>query len=237
MMSEMEKQLRKAWLKQKFGSWEYHEELLRLHDDYLTSLKRHWSDPELQRRHLGDYRGLMSPVFFNLDRISKPGTIPRASWKAGKEVGWANTISYNFSRGMDYAGVNEYQEMSDGERDRLNDLVRKMLHIQENIRLTVDGRWEDDDILDTYLTGPIDWPANWMDDLPADVIAAAQGSVSEQRANVPAGQPCPEAGWWFTPAKADARRYFKQGEIMPALGGDYGQTFWQWSPDQSAPKL
>lgn len=57
------------------------------------------------------------------------------------------------------------------------------------------------------------------------------------RFNVPAGQLCPETGWWFTPAKPDSRRYFKQGEAMPDVGGDYGQTFWQWSPDQSAPKL
>jgi hypothetical protein len=58
-----------------------------------------------------------------------------------------------------------------------------------------------------------------------------------RRPNVPAGQPCPEAGWWFTPAKTGSRRYFKQGETMPSVGGDYGLTFWQWSPDQSAPKL
>ncbi|MCB1951718.1 MAG: hypothetical protein H6944_01785 [Zoogloeaceae bacterium] len=61
--------------------------------------------------------------------------------------------------------------------------------------------------------------------------------VSTHRPNVPAGTPCPEAGWWFTPVKPDSRRYFKQGETMPALSGDYGQTFWQWSPDQSTPAL
>ncbi|NMF87882.1 hypothetical protein [Aromatoleum petrolei] len=66
----------------------------------------------------------------------------------------------------------------------------------------------------------------------------ASSDVGERRRpNVPAGQPCPEAGWWFTPAQANSRRWFKQGEIMPALGGDYGNTFWQWSPDQSAPQL
>ena len=71
--------------------------------------------------------------------------------------------------------------------------------------------------------------------VPGEVTSA--NTSERQRHNVPAGQPCPEAGWWFTPAKADARRYYKQGEIMPALGGDYGDTFWQWSPDQAAPKL
>lgn len=61
--------------------------------------------------------------------------------------------------------------------------------------------------------------------------------TEKQRSNVPAGQPCPEAGWWFTPAKQGSRRYFKQGETMPDVGGDYGTTFWQWSPDQAAPTL
>lgn len=63
------------------------------------------------------------------------------------------------------------------------------------------------------------------------------GSSAIRRPNVPANQPCPEAGWWYTPAQANSRRYFKQGEVMPSVGGDYGATFWQWSPDQSAPKL
>ncbi|WP_295003840.1 hypothetical protein [uncultured Dechloromonas sp.] len=57
------------------------------------------------------------------------------------------------------------------------------------------------------------------------------------RPNVPAGSPCPESGWWFTPAQPASRRYFKQGAVMPALGSDYGDTYWQWSPDQSAPTL
>ncbi|TVO60062.1 hypothetical protein [Denitromonas ohlonensis] len=67
--------------------------------------------------------------------------------------------------------------------------------------------------------------------------ALASSPTTANRPNVPANQPCPEAGWWFTPAKPDSRRYFKQGETMPSMGGDYGQTFWQWSPDQSVPKL
>lgn len=66
-----------------------------------------------------------------------------------------------------------------------------------------------------------------------------QGSLGSEtrRSNVSAGSPCPEAGWWFTPAQAGSRRYFKAGENMPSVGGDYGLTFWQWSPDQSAPSL
>jgi hypothetical protein len=43
-----------------------------------------------------------------------------------------------------------------------------------------------------------------------------------------AGQPCPREGWWFTPAKQDSRRYFKQGEIMPDMKSEAWATIWQW---------
>ncbi len=52
-----------------------------------------------------------------------------------------------------------------------------------------------------------------------------------------AGQPCPQAGWWLTPAKASSRSHFKKDEIMPAFeGNSYGSTIWQWDIDQSDPK-
>jgi hypothetical protein len=47
-----------------------------------------------------------------------------------------------------------------------------------------------------------------------------------------AGHPCPREGMWFTPAASD-KRHFKQGEIMPSVGGDYGTTIWQWDEQQS----
>ena len=57
-------------------------------------------------------------------------------------------------------------------------------------------------------------------------------------AGIAAGQFCPKSGWWFTPAQLNSRRYVQQGVIFPAIeGSDYGTTFWQWSPDQSAPTL
>ncbi|WP_405124647.1 PoNe immunity protein domain-containing protein [Ralstonia pseudosolanacearum] len=52
-----------------------------------------------------------------------------------------------------------------------------------------------------------------------------------------AGQPCPKAGYWMTPAKAGSRRYFQLGDVMPAVASDYGSTIWQWDNDQSDPKL
>lgn len=43
-----------------------------------------------------------------------------------------------------------------------------------------------------------------------------------------AGQPCLKDGEWETPAQTNSRRRFTQGEIMPSLDTDYGQTIWQW---------
>jgi hypothetical protein len=62
-------------------------------------------------------------------------------------------------------------------------------------------------------------------------------SAPPDRLRVEGGKPCTQAGFWFTPAKLDSRRYFKQNEIMPAFGSDYGSTIWQWDPNQEIPKL
>lgn len=53
------------------------------------------------------------------------------------------------------------------------------------------------------------------------------------RHNVPGGSPCPEAGWWFTPAKSGSRRHFKAGETMPETDSSYGHTLWQWDEVQN----
>ena len=54
-----------------------------------------------------------------------------------------------------------------------------------------------------------------------------------QIARIVAGQPCGKAGFWFTPAEANSRRYFNQGEIMPKFE-DYtwGDTIWYWSSEE-----
>jgi hypothetical protein len=53
------------------------------------------------------------------------------------------------------------------------------------------------------------------------------------RIRVQSGQICPRAGYYFTPAQTNSRRNFKQGEVMPSVGGDYGVTIWQWDDQQS----
>ncbi|QOK91520.1 DUF1911 domain-containing protein [Ralstonia pseudosolanacearum] len=70
--------------------------------------------------------------------------------------------------------------------------------------------------------------------LGPDVGTGTAGSVGLR---CEANQPCPKAGYWFTPAKAGSRRYFQQGEVMPAATSGYGSTIWQWDNDQSDTKL
>ncbi|AXV79139.1 MULTISPECIES: hypothetical protein [Ralstonia solanacearum species complex] len=53
----------------------------------------------------------------------------------------------------------------------------------------------------------------------------------------PGGDACPRTGWWFTPAAANSRRHFQQGDVMPIVTSDYGSAIWQWDADQGEPKL
>jgi hypothetical protein len=70
---------------------------------------------------------------------------------------------------------------------------------------------------------------------PSNTPAGA--ATSERQSYVPGGDPCPQAGWWFTVAQSDSRRYFEKGEIMPIIKGSrFGDTYWQRANEQDAPK-
>lgn len=48
-----------------------------------------------------------------------------------------------------------------------------------------------------------------------------------------AGEPCPRAGYWFTPARSGGQRHFREGDVMPSVDGAYGTTIWQWDDNQT----
>jgi len=68
---------------------------------------------------------------------------------------------------------------------------------------------------------------------PKDLVEYArnyQPTNGSQVARVDAGQPCSKTGYWFTPAKAESRRHFSQGDIMPGFSDSHwGDTIWYWS--------
>jgi hypothetical protein len=104
------------------------------------------------------------------------------------------------------------------------------------------GYWAFEAALVTYLWDIDDSSYRDHEYYPKDLIDFARGLPSATAPDTPpsveAGQPCPRAGWWFTPAKANSRRHFKKGDVFPTIeGSDFGATFWQWSPDQTSPKL
>jgi len=84
-------------------------------------------------------------------------------------------------------------------------------------------------------------PSNWyfveiINDEFEDIAVVSEDdsrtTTTQERLRVEGGHACVRAGYWFTPAKVESRRYFKDGEIMPAFGTNYGVTFWQWDENQ-----
>ena len=222
-----EKTLRKAWLKKRFASWEYHEELLRLHDEYLTALHRHWARSEIQKQYPDDYKAMQSPVFLNFDRVQKPGEITKSAWDSKPTVGWADAIPYNFNKGMDFAGCNEYAGVADAEREHLNKLVGLMLEQSENIRRTVENTWEKhspDSILNEEYTGSISWPTNWREDL---LGASGAALLAAQAPRIKAGEPVPQDGLWQAVDSSNRQQRSRAGQTLPDLGSAYGITVWQ----------
>lgn len=59
--------------------------------------------------------------------------------------------------------------------------------------------------------------------------STAQSSLTFR---VASGQPCPETGFYFTPAVINSRKRFVKGDVMPSLNSTYGQTIWQWDQVQ-----
>ena len=64
-------------------------------------------------------------------------------------------------------------------------------------------------------------------------LDTADHDTSATHIRVPANGACPVSGFYFTPAQTNSRRHFKQGDIMPSVGNEYGLTIWQWDERQS----
>jgi hypothetical protein len=47
------------------------------------------------------------------------------------------------------------------------------------------------------------------------------------------GESCHVAGFYFTPARPDSRRFFDKGAIFPGFDAAYGKTIWQWDDVQT----
>ena len=197
-MSREERDRRKAWLKKHFTSFEYHEHLLELHHAWLALIKREYArvtaDPSLPQppRWFGD---VAIPNFEDCDDIGK---YKREEWgKYGPVATFRSILDYSRDTGLDVESTWEW--MPEPARTQMHMLWGRMNRIAQNIQYTVDETWDSDPndcdwILDEQYTGPILWPPEF------DPASAANPVL-----RCPGGEPCPRAGWWSTPAKADSR--------------------------------
>ncbi len=68
--------------------------------------------------------------------------------------------------------------------------------------------------------------------LKAAAEAARVGGIRRMRCE--GGQPCPQAGYWFTTSQSNSRRQFAAGTPMPdAPASLWGKTIWYWDEDQT----
>jgi Domain of unknown function (DUF1911)/Domain of unknown function (DUF1910) len=106
------------------------------------------------------------------------------------------------------------------------------------------GYWAFEAGLVTYLWDIDDKPYRDLPFYPKDLVdyaranpeinfaALGESHDSTQALRALAGEPCPREGWWVAVVKADSRRHFKAGELMPDLKSESGITIWQWDSKQ-----
>jgi hypothetical protein len=106
----------------------------------------------------------------------------------------------------------------------------------DNLNLLTLDPWDDDPNPRFDYDSSLRWMRRFDDDSDWPDATKRKGAAFlapiATRLRCPAGQPCPKEGYWITPAKADSRRLFKVGEVMPSVSGDYGETIWQWDDRQ-----
>lgn len=229
-------ELKKAWLKKRFASWEYHEEMLKLHEQFLQIVKQALKRPEVKQRYPELYTFFINVAIPNFEQSPKPGEIKKYEWDAGKTTGWARPIhDYNVAL-MD---EDHWTWMTDQEREALWKVWIPMDHTANNTRRTVDNTWfieelnSDDGLLDEEVTGPIDWPPNWKEEILAD-LGLAPNPTASLRA-LP-GERCPKTGYWLIWHTPQSRRFINEGDVMPDYEVAKGAAVWSYDTDQAHDK-
>jgi len=67
----------------------------------------------------------------------------------------------------------------------------------------------------------------------SNALLIEEAALSSTR-RLASGEVCQEAGFYFTPARPESRRYFDKGDVMPTFDAAYGNTIWQWDSDQAS---
>ena len=233
-----DKALRKAWLKQKFASFEYHEDLVCFHEQWRGVLRRALVRAEgdsnapkkdsgfkTVREEAANFQQVFMPL---IEAKPKPGDYKREQWHEYYGVGLFRSIP-DYSRYLISEG-DMLGWMTPAEDVELGKYWGPMSHMASNIRRTVDETWfsqrrgHDDELLDEESTGPVTWPNNWREGLlgtQGAALAAAHGQ------RVKAGEPVPQAGLWQAVDASAQQQRVNAGDKLPDLGSAYGVTVWQ----------
>ena len=222
-MPEEEKRLRKEWLKRKFASFEYHEELVRLHEQWRNVLRKalqravHDQTPDPDCGTKGQAARNFERTYWPIiERKPKPGDYKPELWDKYYATGMFRSIP-DYSRYLLSEG-DMLDWMTEDEHTELTKYWTPMARMAQNIAYTVDERWEEDPddadwILDEEYTGPIDWPDDW------------RAEVSPPR--IKAGEPVPQGGVWQSVDDHKRQLRVQAGERLPDLGSAYGITLWE----------
>jgi len=86
-----------------------------------------------------------------------------------------------------------------------------------------------------FKTRPCEWVL--VDIVPGEFEDLASLALDDEprqldRTAVRGGTPCPETGFYFSPAAPNSRRLFNIGDTLPSLSFQYGDTYWQWDSKQ-----
>jgi hypothetical protein len=228
-----DKALRKAWLKQKFGSFEYHEEMLRLHRQWVSVLRKALARAEQddsanypgsgyatiaeEARH---FEARYMPL---IERNDDLGKYRKDEWHRYHATATFRSIP-DYSRYLISEG-DFLQWMTPEESAELNKCWGPMARMAQNIEYTVDSMWtykgSDDYVLDETYTGPIDWPPNWREQ-----IEGLQQPPIQSTARVKAGQSAPVDGLWQSVDEHKRQLRLRAGDILPDLHS-YGITLWE----------
>lgn len=218
-----EKELRKVWLKQHFLSYEYHEELLVLHQQWYAMIKQALARPEVERDYPEDYKFFRNVAAKNFDSIPLPGQWTREFQRAHRATGAFRSIT-------DYSNImypNYWEWMTDEERQATDGLWQTMWQMSTNMRRTADRSWaknNDNILLNERYTGPIDWPADWRE----QVLGTEGAALANRDAlRIKAGEPVPESGTYVALDPLDRRFTVAAGATLPDLKSAYGLTVWQ----------
>jgi hypothetical protein len=227
-----ERALRKAWLKQKFASFEYHEELVRIHEKWRDVLRNALQRAQAEPIVSEDAKVFRRAYWPLIERKPRPGDYKREQWSQYRAAGLFRSIP-DYGRYLVSEG-DALGWMTPAEDVELGKYWGPMSQMASNIRRTVDDTWfsqrrgHDDELLDEESTGPITWPTTWRNDLLGTQGAAL---AATQALRIKAGEPVPQAGLWQALDASARQQRVSAADKLPDLGSAYGVTVWQWVGD------